>query len=226
MKVERLLAYDLPLFAGVTAPELVNAPIQVTETQLRAWQTLFDQNEASHDIYFLISGALLAVFWTEDGREIVFSRFPLGAYFGELAALDGTPRSLAVFAKTDAVILSMRQDSFLWLFNNVPVIRDRIVRQLVGRIRNLTERSMEMTTLSVEQRVATYLLRLAAEHDKLAQGAIIENAPTHAEIAGTIGANREMVSRSISKLAKRGAILPARQRIEILDPDLLSANLT
>lgn len=226
MKVERLLAYDLPLFAGVTAPELVNAPIQVTETQLRAWQTLFDQNEASHDIYFLISGALLAVFWTEDGREIVFSRFPLGAYFGELAALDGTPRSLAVFAKTDALILSMRQDSFLWLFNNVPVIRDRIVRQLVGRIRNLTERSMEMTTLSVEQRVATYLLRLAAEHDKLAQGAIIENAPTHAEIAGTIGANREMVSRSISKLAKRGAILPARQRIEILDPDLLSANLT
>lgn len=84
---------------------------------------------------------------------------------------------------------------------------------------------MEMTTLSVEQRVGTYLLRLAAEHGKLAKGSIIDNAPTHAEIAGSIGANREMVSRSISKLAKRGVIRPARQRIEILDPEALSEGL-
>jgi CRP-like cAMP-binding protein len=84
---------------------------------------------------------------------------------------------------------------------------------------------MEMTTLSVEQRVGAYLLRLAAEHGKLNRGATIENAPTHAEIAGSIGANREMVSRSISKLAKRGVIKSARQRIEILDPEALSNEL-
>lgn len=225
MNAESLLAYDLPLFAGVSVDDLAGIPLDIAETQLDAWQTLFNQHETSHDIFFLISGALLAVFWTKDGREIVFSRFPEGAYFGELAALDGTARSLAVFAKTNATILTMRQESFLRLFNDVPVIRDRVVRQLVGRIRSLTERNMEMTTLSVEQRVGAYLLRLAAEHGKLASGAVIENAPTHAEIAATIGANREMVSRSISKLAKRGAIRPARQRIEIVDPEILSESL-
>lgn len=226
MNAERLLAYDLPLFAGLTPADLDGIPLHVTEMRLDAWQTVFAQNEASHDIYFLISGALLAVFWTEEGREIVFSRFPQGAYFGELAALDNTPRSLAVLSKTDARVLWMKQDSFLRLFNDVPVIRDRIVRQLVARIRSLTERNMELTTLSVEQRVGAYLLRLAAEHGKLSKGALIEDAPTHAEIAGSIGANREMVSRSISKLAKRGAIRPARQRIEILDPEILSENLS
>ena len=218
----RLLGYDLPLFAGVQAEELENIPLHVTETHLRPWQTVFNQQDDSFDIYFLISGALLAVFWTEEGREIVFSRFPQGAYFGELAALDGTPRSLAVVAKSEARVLAMKQDSFIQLFNQVPVIRDRITRQLVGRIRSLTERNMEMTTLSVEQRVGTYLLRLAAEDGKLACGAVINDAPTHSEIAGSIGANREMVSRSISKLAKRGAIRSARQRIEILDPGILS----
>lgn len=218
----RLLAYDLPLFQGVQPEDLNNIPLQVTEMNLRPWQTVFNQQDDSCDIYFLISGALLAVFWTEEGREIVFSRFPQGAYFGELAALDGTPRSLAVVAKSEARVLAMKQDSFIQLFNQVPVIRDRIVRQLVGRIRSLTERNMEMTTLSVEQRVGTYLLRLAAEDGKLSQGAVINDAPTHSEIAGSIGANREMVSRSISKLAKRGAIRSARQRIEILDPGILS----
>lgn len=226
MNAERLLAYDLPLFAGVTADDLAGIPLHVNELNLRAWQTVFDQQDQSYDIFFLISGALLAVFWTEEGREIVFSRFPEGAYFGELAALDGTPRSLAVVAKTEARVLSMKHDSFMQLFNTVPAIRDRIVRQLVGRIRSLTERNMEMTTLSVEQRVGTYLLRLAAEDGKLGKGGVIENAPTHAEIAGSIGANREMVSRSISKLVKRGAIRSARQRIEILDPEILSEMLT
>ena len=79
-----------------------------------------------------------------------------------------------------------------------------------------------MTTLTVEQRVEKYLLRLAAEHGKLTQGAVIENAPTHAEIANSIGANREMVSRTISKLAKQGVIKSSRQKIEILDPAALS----
>ncbi len=222
MTPEKLLGYGLPLFDGLTPDDLANIPLGVNEQKLETWQTIFDQEDESYDLYFLLSGALLAVFWTTQGREIVFSRFPIGAYFGELAAFDGTPRSLAVVAKTEAKVLTMTRQSFLQLFNEVPLIRDRIARDLVSRIRTLTERNMEMTTLSVEQRVGAYLLRLSAEQGKLAQGAIIENAPTHSEIAGSIGANREMVSRSISKLAKRGVIKSARQRIEILDPEALS----
>ena len=146
------------------------------------------------------------MFWTIQGREIVFSRFPIGAYFGELAAFDGTPRSLAVVAKTEAKVLAMQRESLLQLFNEVPLIRERITHNLIGRIRTLTRRNMEMTTLSDEQRVGKFLLRLAAERGKLTQGAVIEDAPPHVEIAGYIGANREMVSRSISKLAKKGVI--------------------
>ena len=226
MTPEQLLRYDLPLFAGLTTADLDGIDLVANEQNLSPWQTIFDQDDDSHDLYFLLSGALLAVFWTSEGREIVFSRFPVGAYFGELAAFDGTARSLAVVAKTDAKVLSVKRDSFLQMFHNIPVLRERITLELVHRIRSLTDRNMEMTTLSVEQRVSTYLLRLAAEHGKLSAGAIIENAPTHAEIAGSIGANREMVSRSMSKLSKRGIIKSARQRIEIRDPEALSEELS
>ncbi len=226
MNAEQLLSYNLPLFEGLSPVDLSGINLNFSEQKLAAWQTVFDQQDPSFDLYFLLSGSILAVFWTDEGREIVFSRFPEGAYFGELAALDGIPRSLAVFAKTEARVLSLKRDSFLAMFNSVPLVRDRITQQLVARIRTLTERNMEMTTMSVEQRVGTYLLRLAAEHGKLASGAVINNAPTHAEIAGSIGANREMVSRSISKLVKRGAIKSSRQRIEILDLDALSESST
>ncbi|MDP5084618.1 MAG: Crp/Fnr family transcriptional regulator [Yoonia sp.] len=222
MTPETLLSYDLPLFAGLSPTELANIPLAVSEQKLAAWQTIFDQEDDSYDLYFLLSGSLLAVFWTTKGREIVFSRFPVGAYFGELAALDGTPRSLAVVAKTEARVLAMKRNSFLQLFNEVPIVRQRITHDLVARIRTLTLRNMEMTTLSVEERVGNYLLRLAAEQGKLNKGAVIEDAPTHSEIASSIGANREMVSRSISKLTKRGVIKSARQKIEIIDPEALA----
>ncbi|WP_320270575.1 Crp/Fnr family transcriptional regulator [Cognatiyoonia sp. IB215446] len=225
MTPAQLFTYDLPLFAGLTETDLEGFDLGLSELSLQPWQTIFDQDDASNDLYFLLSGALLAVLWTSEGREIVFSRFRIGAYFGELAAFDGVPRSLAVVAKTEARVLVMKRKSFLKLFNEVPLIRERVALELVSRIRILTLRNLEMTTLTVEQRVGAYLLRLAAEHGGVTTGAVIENAPTHAEIAGSIGANREMVSRSISKFAKRGAIKSSRQRIEICDPETLTEEL-
>lgn len=222
MTPEKLLRYDLPLFRGLKPSDFAGIPLEFSEQTLQPWQTIFDQDDISYDLYFLLSGSLLAVFWTTQGREIVFSRFPKGAYFGELAAFDGTPRSLAVVAKTEARVLAMKRQNFLQLFHEHAVIRERITHNLVDRIRTLTRRNMEMTTLTVEQRVVKYLLRLAAENGKLSKGAVIEDAPTHAEIAGSIGANREMVSRVISKLAKQSVIKSARQRIEICDPEWLS----
>lgn len=220
-----LLRYDLPLFRGLKPTDFDGMMLEVTEQTHKPLQTIVDQEDDTYDLYFLLSGSLLAVFWTAQGREIVFSRFPTGAYFGELAALDGVPRSLAVVAKTDAKVLAVKRQSFLQLFNGVPLIRERITHDLVDRVRTLTKRNMEMTTLSVEQRVGKYLLRLAAEAGTLTRGGLIEDAPTHAEIAGSIGANREMVSRSISKLAKKGLIRSARRKIEILDPAALSEGL-
>jgi CRP/FNR family transcriptional regulator, cyclic AMP receptor protein len=222
MTPAKLLSYRLPLFDGVTEADLADIPLDVTEQRLSAWQTIFDQQDRSFDLYFLLSGNLLAVLWTTDGREIVFSRFAVGAYFGELAALDGTPRSLAVIAKTDATVLVMKRHSFLAIFNTLPAVRDRITCDLVARIRSLTERTIEMATLSVEQRVGAYLLRLAAGQGTVSAGSVIAPAPTHAEIAGSIGANREMVSRSISRLTRQGIIAAARQRIEIVDPAALA----
>lgn len=222
MTPSELLKLDLPLFHGLTAEDFSGIEIDAIHVNLDAGQKVLEQEDASKEVHFLLSGSLLAVFWTDQGREIVFSRFPVGAYFGELAALDGTPRSLTVVARTKTQVLAMQRACFLQLFNEVPVIRKRVTDDLVSKIRTLTARNMEMTTLPVEERVRMYILRLAMEQGMLVKGAVIEDAPTHAEIAGSIGANREMVSRSISKFAKRGVIKSARQKIEILDPDALT----
>ncbi len=223
MTLATLLAHDLPLFRGLSATDFGGIDMPCVERRLRVWEPLFHQNDQSRDVHFLLSGTLIALYWTEDGREVIFTRFTVGDHFGELAALDGGDRSLAVVARGEATVLSIPGPIFRQLFDQVPALRWRITQGLVNRIRTLTARNLELTTFSVEQRVASYLFGLAVDRGQLRVGGVIADAPTHAEIAATIGSNREMVSRIMSGLGKRGAIRTARQRIELLDPKILTA---
>jgi CRP/FNR family transcriptional regulator, cyclic AMP receptor protein len=220
---EVLFSHNLPLFAGLSPSDFTGISVNCTERRLAAWEILFNQQDTGREVHFLLSGTLMALYWTTDGREVIFTRFATGAYFGELAALDEGDRSLAVVARSEATVLTLPAATFRAFFDGVPVLRDRITRDLVARIRMLTARNLELTIYSVEQRVASFLLGLAVERGQLRAGGEIVDAPTHAEIAATIGSNREMVSRVMSGLARKGAIRASRQRIELLDPKILAA---
>jgi CRP/FNR family transcriptional regulator, cyclic AMP receptor protein len=223
--VSTLLSHNLPLFAGLAPGDFAGLAVPVTERRFAAWEIVFNQQDKTRDVHFLLSGTLMALYWTAEGREIIFTRFATGAYFGELAALDEGNRSLAVVARSDVSVLTIPAATFRALFDQVPALRWRITRDLVARIRTLTAKNLELTTNSVEERVASYLLGLAVDRGQLRAGGRIDDAPTHAEIAASIGSNREMVSRVMSGLAKRGGIRTSRQRIELLDPRVLTADL-
>jgi CRP-like cAMP-binding protein len=218
----QLLAYRLPLFDGLGESDLAGIDLSATERQIAAWGILFNQTDRTREVHFLLSGTLMALYWTAEGREVIFTRFATGAYFGELAALDEGDRSLAVVARSDVSVLTLPGATFRALFDRVPALRWRITRDLVARIRTLTAKNLELTTYSVEQRVASYLLGLAVERGQLRSGGRIDDAPTHAEIAASIGSNREMVSRVMGGLAKKGAIRTARQQIELVDLKVLA----
>jgi CRP-like cAMP-binding protein len=215
----------LPLFEGVDPAEIDRLALDMRLVSVAAGQMVFSQNDESRYVLFLLLGALTAVYWTADGQEIVFTRAGHGACFGELSAIDNQPRSLAVVANTDVSLLRIEQDSFLMLVDEIPVLRHRLLCDLVARIRSLTRKTLELTTLTAEQRVCAYLTRLAIETGHFHPGAVIAPAPTHAEIASTIGCNREVVSRTISRLVRRQAIRSGRRRIELLDPATLTAAL-
>ena len=214
---------EIPLFQGVDAAALGGQSARLR--RLAPWELLFNQHDTSRDVHFLLSGTLAATFHTEGGREVIFTQINPGDYFGELAALDGGARSLAVMAKTPAELATLTADQFRALIDQSPLVCHRITEGLVARIRSLTQRTLELTAFSVEQRVVSFLASLAIERDQFRAGGVIDDAPTHAEIAASVGANREMVSRIMTRLGKRGLLRSARKRIEILAPDLLTQEL-
>lgn len=218
---DKLLAklVGCPLFQDVPLEKLADLNILPQHETYRPSQIILDRDEETCDVYFLMSGRILAVYWTEDGRELIFGRLGIGSYFGELSALDDAPRSLSAYAQTEANLLSISQSDFLKLIDNVPLVRARLLQGMTRRIRSLTERSYQATSLSVDKRVRSYLVRLALEVGALQNEGEIRDAPTHTEIANSVGSNREAVSRVMSELKKSGLIESGRQRIKLIAPD-------
>lgn len=210
-----------PMFAGVTEAALTKIIPSPQSKTVRNGQTVFERDDTSCSVYLVHSGSLVAVFLDSTGRELTFGRIPAGAYFGELSAIDGQRRSLTVYGVEDTEVSILPQDIFLSAIEALPEVRQRVMQKLASLVRGLTDRSYQQTAMSVDSRLRTYLVQLALQNNAMRDGAIIEGVPTHAEIANTIGANREAVSRAVSKLKKAKVIDAGRQRIQVLQADIL-----
>ena len=106
-----------------------------------------------------------------------------GELFGEYPAIDGGPRSASVEARTRCTVASMPAAAFQELLATEPKVAQALLPQLVTKIRALTTRVYEFSTLAVKNRIQAELLRLANLTPREGKSARIVPAPTHVEIA-------------------------------------------
>ncbi|MEJ8562093.1 Crp/Fnr family transcriptional regulator [Yoonia sp. GPGPB17] len=177
--------------------------------------------DTTTETYFLLSGSVIGQIVAETGREILFTEIAEGGYFGELAALDGKARSIAISAHSDCVLGKLRGPTFLKLLRAYPQIAINLATDLGARLRNMNDRVFGLVVYDVETRVRVRLMQLAQEQEQLLDGGVIANAPTHEVISNFIGANREAVSRVIAKLNRAGVIAAKRGEIRINDVETL-----
>ena len=157
-----------------------------------------------------------------DGTELAFGEIQHGNYFGELAAIDGGPRSASVCALTDVEVVKISSDAFVQMIETKPDFALALIRDFTKSVRNLSNRNFELATKPVSERVKSLIVREALERNQLFDGGVLKPALTHADIAQRIGARREAVSRSLSDMVSKGVIETERQTIRILDAGYLT----
>jgi len=172
----------------------------------RAGTLIVSEDETDDDVFFILSGAARAATFTGAGKEVLLSELPMGESFGFFAAIDGQPRSTNVIAVEDARIARMSAEHFnAVLDENTPVMR-AYLKYMVERIRVLSSRMTDVTTLNAEQRLITELLRLAEGNETGPDTARIEPFPTQQHLATLIFGQRESVGRDMSRLHTLGLI--------------------
>ena len=127
-------------------------------------EQIIDRHSESKDVCFIIEGGARVANFSLSGREITLDDLGAGAHFGELAAIDGSPRSASVVALGDCQIAMLPPDRFIALCSKHPHVAVQVMRSLTGIVRAATERIMDLSTLAANNRVHADLVRNLIHH--------------------------------------------------------------
>ena len=197
---------QIDLLQGLSADRFDAISRQCAWRTYEAGQRLVAREDPDRDVHFIVAGTVLVTTYSPGGRETSFRELAAGTAFGELAALDGRPRSADVVALTPGLVASMPPADFRALLRQEWTVNERVLVRLADLARGLVDRVLELSTLNVQQRVCMELLRLARGQAQAAQGVRIEPAPKHAELANRVSTYREQVTRELSALVKAGVL--------------------
>ena len=206
-------------------PDPVRETFVSSATVLRArkGQILIAAGLDASDVYLVLEGRVQVSVVSPQGRETIIRDIEENQIFGELAALDGAMRSANVIAAEDSKLAVMSGTAFTRLIGQQPETSIWLARHLALQIRTLTERIYELSTMAVGSRLHCELLRLCLRRGVENDVSLIENAPTHADLAAKIGTNRESVTRELRLLSQEGIIAQKGRHILVSSVDRLGA---
>ncbi|GMG81085.1 Crp/Fnr family transcriptional regulator [Paralimibaculum aggregatum] len=194
-----------------------------SELSVAAGTSIVSIEDHDNDVYFILAGRVRATTYASSGREVAFSELRPGDSFGELAAIDGGPRSTNVVALTAVRLGRLPATQFNALIDGDRAVMRAVLQLLAGRVRGLSARMVDVTTMNARKRLIAFMLQLS-EPDG-ADRAVIPALPTQQALADAILGQREAVGREMSRLRKKGWILREGRRLRILSVSRLRAEL-
>lgn len=214
----------LGFFEGI--PEAQLRPYQASAQWLTVepGRLLLDFDDPSDEVFFVLSGSVRITLRTQGGRELILQDLPAGGFFGEMAAIDGAPRSASVEALHRSRICRLPGPVFMAILADVPALSRRMMQLLTKRIREANARLLELTSLDIRHRLYAELLR-AAGPPGADGGRSISPPPVQHILAQRIGARREPVSREVARLVREGVLARSRGALVIARPQVLEAAL-
>lgn len=182
--------------------------------------------EPPEAMFFVLSGFLKAVAGGQDGREVLFSIMGEGEVIGELAVLDGQPRSatLVVLEPTELAIID--REPLLEALKASPELMLKLVGVLATRLRTLSEHCESISTLNGTARLAKVLLSLARKHGvQTADGVVIPVRLSQQDLGNMVGVTRERVNHLLREWSDLNVLRHQAGRFVITDLDTLQSAL-
>ena len=211
------------LFAGLDRLELDRIARSMRLRRFRRGEVVFHAGDPGDALFVVTVGEIKIGLPSDSGDEAILATVRPGDFFGELALLDGAPRSASATALERSETLVLPRDRFRELINTNPVLRDALLTTLAAELRRLTRHVEELHFLDIEGRLAARLARFADE-DGTAQpdGTIRLDGPlTQGDLAAMIGCTRQSVNKLLGLFADDGVIRLERDAIVIVDRDRL-----
>ena len=203
---KRKTLQGIALFGALAASDREALERRCHWREVAAGEQIIEQGEISSDIFFVIEGKFRVVLYATTGKNVALGDIGPGEMFGEYSAIDHAPRSATIEASQPGLLAIVSSTVFEEIVTAHPTVALRLIRHLLAEVRTLTSRVFEFSTLAAANRLHAELFRLAQAAGPKANTALIDPAPTHADLASQISTHREGVTRELNRLVQIGLL--------------------
>jgi CRP/FNR family transcriptional regulator, cyclic AMP receptor protein len=213
LSVDKIRGY--PLFEGLNEAELARAAKAITRRAFARGAYVYYPGVPGVNAYLVESGIVRIFFSTVSGKEALLNLAGPLEVFSLPTLQDTQLRLVGAAALLPSVFLSMRREEFFELHDSSPQFARNVYLELVVITRKLILHTRMLTTLNLNGRLATLLLRLARKNEN--QQYVIHMLISQEELAGWVGASRGRLNQAIKQMQGLNFIRVEGQEIVILD---------
>lgn len=224
MKAEQAasLLARTPLFAGLDEPELLGLGACARRRAYRKGEYIFHQDDTGDAVFVLTEGRVKVILASADGDEMILATLAPPDVFGELALIDGGPRSASIQTLEPTTVLTLTRQTLLDLMSRQPGVTDVVLRSLGGLVRRMIAQAGDLVFMDLHGRVAKLLLRLIKDPaDHSCERLTVDLKMTQADLAAMVGGSRQSVNQILRQFERRGYLRLEGHKLIITDLESL-----
>ena len=167
----------------------------------RRGQVVFTAGQPGDTVIVVVSGRLKVVVRSADGGELTLTVVQPGGVFGELAAVDGGPRSADAETLEESRLLLIPREVVQDICTRVPAVSLAVAKSLAATLRRLTEGTSDLVFLDLPRRVAKVLLSQPPD-----EHGVIRLKMSQEQLAHQAAGTRQSVNAALRGFERRGWI--------------------
>lgn len=219
MPVSLQILKQFPLLHPLPPEALEPLSAQMNLRSFARRAMVMSKDSPTQELGFLVDGRLQGVDFTVDGRSVGLYFVNPGDYFGELSVVDGQAASEFVIAAARSTVAFLEAQAARELISMNPDLARTVMARLAQRVRAVMAQRTLLSLPTPFQRLCVLLLQLG--HPASTGPTVVDQVPTHQELAIMINASRETVTRAFQQLFLNQSLLREGNTLTLVRLDYL-----
>lgn len=196
-----------PLFAAMTQAELDSILTMAIEHRYRRGQTIFQKDDAGTAMMAVLAGRVRISSVSAEGKEMTLNVINPGEVFGEIALLDGKPRSADATAIEDTTLLVLERRDFLPFVLHNQDLTARLLAILCERLRRTSVALEDIALFDLPVRLGRVLLKLGEDYGRQTEAGLrIDMKLSQKDLSNLVAATRESINKQLRAWREAGMV--------------------
>jgi CRP-like cAMP-binding protein len=204
------------LFSGLKEDKMMELGKISTMNKIKKNEPVYFAKEPSKAIFFLKTGSVKILKYSNDGKEVLLTIINPGEVFGEMACIDEGQRTDSAITTEPSMICTINKDDLAEFILNNPSLNRRVIKLFGLKLQSFSERVEDLVFKDASQRIVSFMIRYSEEYGKTIGGQIfVKPFFKHQDIGELTACSRLTVNNVLTDLRGKNIIDFDRSKLTV-----------